>query len=105
ALQLFHAAIAPDEHTGGQVVPIWCSLSVYGVTDAAPSVSCLSMKNAVAMGDLFPAESGWHRQRVDRWPNLFSKDAKRRGHELELLLSRLCPWRRRCCKRKHACCK
>ena len=62
ALQLFNAAVAPNEHAGGQVVPVWRSLAVYAVTDTALAVRGLPMENAVAMQDLFPAKSSRHRK-------------------------------------------
>jgi hypothetical protein len=89
--QLFNTAVAPNEHTGGQVVPVWCPLPVFAVTDAALPVRGFPMENAVAMQDLFPAKSGWHRQGVGGGPYLFSEYAERRRNKLEFLLIRLRP--------------
>jgi hypothetical protein len=90
-LQLLNAAVAPNEHAGGQVIPVWCSLRVFAVTDAALPVRGFPMENAIAMHDLFSAESGWHRQGVGRGPYLLPEYAERRRNELELLLALLPP--------------
>jgi len=90
-LQLFNAAVAPNEHTGRQVVPVWCSLPVLAVTDATLSVRGFPVENAIAMQDLLPAKSSWHLQGIGRGPYLLSEYTERRCNELELLLIRLGP--------------
>ena len=55
SLQLFDAPVAPNEHAGSQVVTVWCSLSVYAVTEAALPVRGFPMENAILMQVLFPA--------------------------------------------------
>src|SRR5215471_8563084 len=101
ALQLLDAAVAPNEHTGSEVVAVWCSFAVYAVTDAALPVRSFPVKHAVAMQDVFPGISGWHRQGGGRGPYLISVYAERRRNKLELF--RL---RRSCVRRGeeyHAC--
>ena len=90
-LQLLDAAVAPNEHTGGQVVPVRCSLCILAVTDAALSVRGFAVENAIAMQDLLPGKSGRYRQGIGRRPYLVSVNAEGRGNELEFLLRRVGP--------------
>src|SRR5579872_1581138 len=57
ALQLFDAAVAPDEHADRQVIAVGCSLPIDAVTDAALPIRGLSMEHAIATQDLLPGKS------------------------------------------------